>query len=107
MLTAVVHRHLGYLPMIIHRYFARNPALRRLIDGLGFVPGDGGELTRAVERGEHVIVRTGRDPGGLPQLPPPLPGGLGGRLGYCAWPCVTACPSSRWPPPASTTSTWA
>lgn len=60
MLTTVIHERLGYLPHgIIHGYFGANRALRRFIDGLGFVTGDGPELARAVERGEHILVQPG------------------------------------------------
>lgn len=60
MLTTVIHERLGYLPHgIIHGYFGEHPLLRRMIDGLGFVTGDGPELARAVARGEHILVQPG------------------------------------------------
>lgn len=60
MLTTVIHERLGYLPHgIIHGYFGENRVLRGFIDGLGFVTGDGPELARAVERGEHILVQPG------------------------------------------------
>ena len=60
MLTVTVHERLGYLPHgIIHGYFGAQPALRWIIDGLGFVTGDGRDLDEAVARGEHVLVQPG------------------------------------------------
>ncbi len=58
-LTAELHRHLGYLPHgIIHGGLALGP-MARFIDGLGFVTADGPELAAAVARGEHIVVAPG------------------------------------------------
>ena len=60
MLTVTLHERLGYLPHgIIHGYFDHQPILKWLIDGLGFVTGDGAALDAAVARGEHILVQPG------------------------------------------------
>lgn len=60
MLTVTLHERLGYLPHgIIHGYFGHQPVLRWVIDGLGFLTGDGDALAQAVARGEHVLVQPG------------------------------------------------
>ncbi|MFT3769775.1 MAG: lysophospholipid acyltransferase family protein [Minicystis sp.] len=60
MLTATIHERLGYLPHgIIHGYFGHQPILKWMIDGLGFVTGDGEDLAQAVARGEHILVQPG------------------------------------------------
>jgi hypothetical protein len=40
-------------------YFGQNPALRRFIDALGFVTGDGEDMAQAIARGEHIMVTPG------------------------------------------------
>lgn len=60
MLTVTLHEELGYLPHgIIHGYFDHQPILKWIIDGLGFVAGDGPAIEAAVARGEHVLVQPG------------------------------------------------
>ncbi|MDC0708014.1 lysophospholipid acyltransferase family protein [Stigmatella sp. ncwal1] len=60
MLTVELYERLGYLPHgIIHGAFQANRLLRWWIDGLGFVTGDGEELTEVVARGEHILVQPG------------------------------------------------
>ncbi len=60
MLTVTVHERLGYLPHgVIHGYFGHNPTLRRAVDDLGFVTGDGDAIAAAVARREHVLVQPG------------------------------------------------
>ncbi len=60
MLTVEVFERHGYLPHgIIHGAFGHRPRLKAFIDDLGFVTGDGPELSAAVERGEHVLVAPG------------------------------------------------
>jgi 1-acyl-sn-glycerol-3-phosphate acyltransferase len=60
MLTAAIHDRLGYLPHgIIHEAFGKQPLFKSVIDGLGFVIGDGPTIERAVSRGEHVLVQPG------------------------------------------------
>lgn len=82
-LSAVLYKHLGYLPHgIIHGYFAHNPVLRRFIDGLGFVPGDGPELRQAVARGEHIIVSPGGTREGCRSFRHRYKVDWAGRLGY-------------------------
>lgn len=60
MLTTVIHERLGYLPHgVIHAAFTAHPFAKRLVDGLGFVTGDGPAIEAAVRRGEHVLVQPG------------------------------------------------
>lgn len=60
MLTTVLHERLGYLPHgVIHGAFAEQPLTRWLVDGLGFVTGDGPRVEAAVARGEHIMVQPG------------------------------------------------
>jgi 1-acyl-sn-glycerol-3-phosphate acyltransferase len=60
MLTVTLHEALGYLPHgIIHGYFGHQPVLKWIVDGLGFVTGDGAAVEAAVARGEHVLVQPG------------------------------------------------
>ena len=60
MLTVAIDDALGYLPHgVIHGYFGENRVLRWLIDGLGFVTGDGDAIEQAVARGEHILVQPG------------------------------------------------
>jgi hypothetical protein len=60
MLTVTLYERLGYLPHgIIHGAFDQLRGLRWLSDGLGFVTGDGAELTEVVARGEHILVQPG------------------------------------------------
>lgn len=60
MLTTVLHERLGYLPHgVIHAAFTAHPLAKRLVDGLGFVTGDGPAIEAAVRRGEHVLVQPG------------------------------------------------
>lgn len=60
MLTVTVHERLGYLPHgVIHGYFGHNARLRRAVDDLGFVTGDGEAIAAAVARGEHIMVQPG------------------------------------------------
>lgn len=83
MLTAVLQRRLGYLPHgIIHGYFGHDRALRRLIDGLGFLIGDGPELFAAVARGEHIVVAPGGTREGCRSVGDRYRVDWGGRLGY-------------------------
>ncbi len=83
MLTAAMYRHQGYLTHgIIHGYFHHTPALRRLIDALGFVPGDGPYLAEAIARGEKVIVGPGGTREGCRSFRHRYEVDWGGRLGY-------------------------
>lgn len=60
MLTVTMHERLGYLPHgVIHGYFGENAVLRRAIDDLGFVTGDGDAIAAAVARREHIMVQPG------------------------------------------------
>src|SRR5206468_3321047 len=60
MLTVAIHDRLGYLPHgIVHRGVDAIPPLGWLVDGLGFVRGDGPDLAAAVARGEHIVVTPG------------------------------------------------
>ena len=59
-LTAEVHRRLGYLPhSVMHSIFATTQTGRNMFDALGFVEADGDRLDRAVARGEHLLVAPG------------------------------------------------
>ena len=59
-LTVSLYERLGYMPHgFIHGAFDKHPALKWLIDGLGFMTGDGPELAAAVARGEHLLVQPG------------------------------------------------
>jgi 1-acyl-sn-glycerol-3-phosphate acyltransferase len=83
MLTVSLHERLGYLPHgIIHGYFGQNRLLRRWIDGLGFVTGDGPELAEAVARGEHVLVQPGGTREGCRSFRHRYQVDWGERLGY-------------------------
>jgi 1-acyl-sn-glycerol-3-phosphate acyltransferase len=60
MLTVALYERLGYMPHgVIHGAFDKNPVLKWLSDGLGFVTGDGQALAAAVARGEHLLVQPG------------------------------------------------
>jgi hypothetical protein len=60
MLQNVVEERLGYMPHpIFHGYFGENPVLRRLIDDLGFLAGEGPEIEAAIARGEHIFTTPG------------------------------------------------
>src|SRR5262249_17262564 len=60
MLTVTIHERLGYLPHgVIHAAFGEAPVLRDVVDGLGFVTGDGPRVAEAVARGEHILVQPG------------------------------------------------
>ena len=60
MFTVTFYEQMGYLPHgVIHGHFDENPALRRAIDGIGLVTGDGPEMGAAVARGEHILVEPG------------------------------------------------
>jgi 1-acyl-sn-glycerol-3-phosphate acyltransferase len=60
MLTVTLYERLGYMPHgVIHGAFERQPVLKWLIDGLGFVTGDGEGMAAAVARGELILVQPG------------------------------------------------
>jgi 1-acyl-sn-glycerol-3-phosphate acyltransferase len=60
MLTVALYDRLGYLPHgIVHRGMKRLPVLGWMVDGLGFLTGDDDDVTRAVSRGEHIVVTPG------------------------------------------------
>ncbi len=60
MLSVSMYRRFGTLPHgIIHKAVRQNGALTWLSDGLGFVTGDGPEISAAVSRGEHIAVQPG------------------------------------------------
>jgi 1-acyl-sn-glycerol-3-phosphate acyltransferase len=83
MLTVTLYERLGYLPHgIIHGYFGQNRLLRRWIDGLGFVTGDGPELAEAVARGEHILVQPGGTREGCRSFRHRYQVDWGERLGY-------------------------
>ncbi|HYH94337.1 lysophospholipid acyltransferase family protein [Hyalangium sp.] len=83
MLTVTLYERLGYLPHgIIHGYFGQNRLLRWVIDGLGFVTGDGAEIADAVARGEHVLVQPGGTREGCRSFRHRYQVDWGDRLGY-------------------------
>lgn len=83
MLTVTLYERLGYLPHgIIHGYFGHNPLLRWVIDGLGFVTGDGQGVAEAVERGEHILVQPGGTREGCRSFRHRYQVDWGERLGY-------------------------
>jgi hypothetical protein len=60
MLTVTIFERLGYLPHgVINDVLASRPRLKRWVDQLGFVTGDGPRIAEAVARGEHVMVQPG------------------------------------------------
>lgn len=83
MLTVTLYERLGYLPHgIIHGSFGQNRLLRRWIDGLGFVTGDGPGIAEAVARGEHILVQPGGTREGCRSFRHRYQVGWGERLGY-------------------------
>ncbi|EYF00553.1 lysophospholipid acyltransferase family protein [Chondromyces apiculatus] len=60
LLTAEIHDRLGYMPhAIFHGAADKQPLLKWMIDGLGFVTGDGPSMAEVIARGEHVLVTPG------------------------------------------------
>jgi 1-acyl-sn-glycerol-3-phosphate acyltransferase len=60
MLTVTLYERFGYMPHgIAHSAFDRAPITKWLMDGLGFVTGDGEDIAAAVARGEHILVQPG------------------------------------------------
>lgn len=60
MLTVSIYERLGYMPHgITHAAIAKAPLTKWLVDGLGFVAGDGDDLAAAAARGEHILVQPG------------------------------------------------
>jgi 1-acyl-sn-glycerol-3-phosphate acyltransferase len=83
MLTVTLYERLGYLPHgIIHGSFGQNRLLRRWIDGLGFVTGDGPGIVEAVARGEHILVQPGGTREGCRSFRHRYQVDWGERLGY-------------------------
>ncbi|MGZ3461657.1 MAG: lysophospholipid acyltransferase family protein [Archangium sp.] len=82
MLSVTLYEHLGQLPAgIIHGAFGQ-PSLRWMVEGLGFVPGDGPELAEAVARGRHVLVQPGGTREGCRDFRHRYRVDWGERLGY-------------------------
>jgi 1-acyl-sn-glycerol-3-phosphate acyltransferase len=83
MLGVTLYERLGYLPHgIVHRGMKRIPVLRWLVDGLGFLTGDGDDVARAVARGEHVVVTPGGAAEGCRGLRDRYRVAWGERVGY-------------------------
>jgi len=60
MLTVELYERLGYMPhAVAHGAAEAQPIMRWVVDGLGFVTGDGPKIAEAVARGEHIIVTPG------------------------------------------------
>lgn len=83
MLTVTVHERLGYLPHgVVHHYVERQPLMKWVSDGLGFVTGDGDAIARAVARGEHILVQPGGTREGCRSFRHRYEVDWGDRLGY-------------------------
>jgi len=83
MLTVAIYDRLGYLPHgIVHRGMKQIPILQWLVDGLGFVTGDDDDVSRAVARGEHIVVTPGGAREGCRGLRSRYRVDWGGRVGY-------------------------
>lgn len=60
MLTVTAYERLGYMPhAVFHGAAEHQPILKWVIDGLGFVTGNGPGMEEAIARGEHIIVTPG------------------------------------------------
>jgi 1-acyl-sn-glycerol-3-phosphate acyltransferase len=60
MLSVSMYDRFGYMPHgVIHSAVDDQPVLRWMKDGLGFVTGDGPEISAAVARGEHIALQPG------------------------------------------------
>ena len=60
MLTVSLYERLGYMPHgVAHSAFGRGSIGQWVMDGLGFVTGDGEGIAAAVARGEHILVQPG------------------------------------------------
>lgn len=60
MLTVTLYERLGYMPHgVMHKTFNQARITKWMIDGLGFVTGDGEDVAEAVARGEHILVQPG------------------------------------------------
>ena len=59
MLTVAIHDRLGYLPHGVIHGSMQSPGLRRVVDELGFVCGDGPDVTAAIAAREHLLVQPG------------------------------------------------
>ena len=60
MLSVRVYERFGYLPHgIVHAWFGKSRLTRWLVDGLGFVTGEGEGIAEAVRRGEMIVTVPG------------------------------------------------
>jgi 1-acyl-sn-glycerol-3-phosphate acyltransferase len=83
MLQALLRERGGLEPRpIIHEAFARTPVLRWLVEGVGFVTGDGEAMAEAIGRGDPVIVTPGGTREGCRSSRDRYRVEWGGRLGY-------------------------
>lgn len=82
MLQALLAERHAMPRAIIHQYFRTWPLLRWLYEGGEFLDGDEGELARAFERGEQVIVTPGGTREGTRGRGERYRVSWGGRLGY-------------------------
>jgi 1-acyl-sn-glycerol-3-phosphate acyltransferase len=83
MLQALLRERGGLEPRpIIHEAFARTPVLRWLVEGVGFVTGDGEAMADAISRGDPVIVTPGGTREGCRSSRDRYRVEWGGRLGY-------------------------
>ncbi len=85
MLGVTLHERLGYLPHgIVHGAVDRQPLMKWVADGLGFVTGDGPAMDAIVRRGEHVCVQPGGTREGCRSFRHRYQVDWGDRVGYLA-----------------------
>lgn len=83
MLQALLRERGGPEPRpVIHAAFAAAPVLRWLVEGVGFVTGDGEPMARVIARGDPVIVTPGGTREGCRSSRERYRVAWGGRLGY-------------------------
>ena len=83
MLGVTLHERLGYLPHgIVHGAVDRQPVMKWVSDGLGFVTGDGPAIDAIVRRGEHICVQPGGTREGCRSFRHRYRVDWGNRLGY-------------------------
>lgn len=83
MLQALLRERGGPEPRpVIHAAFETTPVLRWLVEGVGFVTGDGEAMARVIARGDPVIVTPGGTREGCRSARERYRVAWGGRLGY-------------------------
>ena len=85
MLGVTLYERLGYLPHgIVHGAVDRQPLMKWVADGLGFITGDGPGMDAIVRRGEHVCVQPGGTREGCRSFRHRYQVDWGDRVGYLA-----------------------